>query len=464
MINAFIVGILSLFIWNKATKDIEEKTQLASWTKTLVYLALSIIVGIFYYKTYQVATVLNVVKIDGVRECRDSSGVLADTVNLIRINNKFESSNITFRELKKLKENWENKKYEECGGMYVEIKSPNKNGYNVITNPQYENMDFSEYRLNDLSQVYCVTAVSTGIPYLIPIYPSYEDSISCPISGGDAYLKLYLYDLKKHPEYCKMFGRIESPKGDFSHDGSERNVENGSLFSGLIAQNKINNNKSSKFEFSFASSFTNTIGFFTAADISQYIQGIQIETDCDVKNLEISYDLPIEIEQYDSCMVVGPRGFSLHGMYLKDMIKPLGDTSGEIGLSAFLVKMPTLANLQLIRSLILTTLITALISLFFCNLYYLIRKKALDVKEKYLKPISELRVKQFRNRMYIILAVFFLFILYLAQLVLADSPFHIAIQIADYIDWIVIGIVILLCIFFYYLFRKAYDIVKDKKK
>ena len=57
------------------------------------------------------------------------------------------------------------------------------------------------------------------------------------------------------------------------------------------------------------------------------------------------------------------------------------------------VELPTLANLQLIRSLILTTLITALVSLFFCNAYYLARRKILKCKEEYVESINKDKLK-----------------------------------------------------------------------
>jgi hypothetical protein len=35
MINTFISAIIALFFWGKASKDVEEKTQLASKTRTI---------------------------------------------------------------------------------------------------------------------------------------------------------------------------------------------------------------------------------------------------------------------------------------------------------------------------------------------------------------------------------------------------------------------------------------------
>lgn len=72
-IDVLIASLISVFFLGKATKDVEEKTQLASKTRTILYLVLAIVVGIFYYKTQQVATIYHYINIDKQRETLDKS-------------------------------------------------------------------------------------------------------------------------------------------------------------------------------------------------------------------------------------------------------------------------------------------------------------------------------------------------------------------------------------------------------
>ena len=48
MINTFIAALVALFFWGKSSKDLDEKTQLASWVRTCVYGVLAFLVLVFY--------------------------------------------------------------------------------------------------------------------------------------------------------------------------------------------------------------------------------------------------------------------------------------------------------------------------------------------------------------------------------------------------------------------------------
>ena len=73
MINTFIAALVAIFFWGKSSNEVEEKTEHASGLRTLVYLVLSIVVGVFFYKTYQVAVVYNIVDVDGIRQGYDEA-------------------------------------------------------------------------------------------------------------------------------------------------------------------------------------------------------------------------------------------------------------------------------------------------------------------------------------------------------------------------------------------------------
>ena len=131
------------------------------------------------------------------------------------------------------------------------------------------------------------------------------------------------------------------------------------------------------------SKYTNSLDFFTSADISQYTYVISLNSDCPVKDLYVDYDIPIEMANNNEHISVGTRGFYLDSVMVNNLRK--------VPSMGFQVKFPSLANLQLIRSLILTTLLTALFSLFCKNLYYSIRKWAYGRRKKNWIPIGVAR-------------------------------------------------------------------------
>ena len=114
------------------------------------------------------------------------------------------------------------------------------------------------------------------------------------------------------------------------------------------------------------SNYVNTLNFFSAADLSQCEYEVKLESDIPIENLSMFFDLPVEISSLNP---------SEHNVVSKGFFMNIEeDIAGETRYLIYHVKFPTLANLQLIRSLILTTLLTVLFSLFFKNLYYYCRK------------------------------------------------------------------------------------------
>ena len=203
------------------------------------------------------------------------------------------------------------------------------------------------------------------------------------------------------------------------------------------------------------------MNFFTAADISQYTCDINLESDCYIERMKIMYDLPIEINSQDSNMIMTSYSFILKGDFLNKDIANQGSYR-------FHVKFPTLANLQLIRSLILTTLLTALVSLFFLNLFYLFRKYVIRFKDKHISEISVEKTKIFRKRIFTLAFVIMAFIVYVTWRIYKERPFHIDIETHDwlfsYYVWVVLAILVILCVLLYLMFRKAYTIKKKDKK
>lgn len=457
MINAIIASILSLFFWGKATKEIEEKTQLASLTKTFIFFVLSLAVALFYYKTYQVATIYSYIDVQGIQESKDANGNIADTVDIIRIENRFSSGITEHQDLNEKRSRINDPLATDFGGIFVKILMRDDSIYKSERNP-----DFKDYIIDvpikDIDHCYKTYLVSTSFPSIFPFYPAWSHNEEWTSDTNDAYLLLAGGDIKNNAIFVKSY-RSPNLEGENIESEFERSKINGS-FNAMLSASKRSSQKASYVKAALSGSFLNTINFFSAADLSQYIQAIQIKSSCPVRYLEVSYDLPIEVENYDSCMTIGPTGFGFKGDYLDQMVNDS---------SHFLVKMPTLSNLQLIRSLILTTLLTALLALFFTNLFYVIRKKAIEVKEKKFVAVSDIKVKQFKIKMIILLIVLSGISLYLLWLVYKDSPIYYPAEVLeDYFKWFVLGVILIILIIIYLVywqFRKAYNIKKkDNKK
>ena len=451
MINVIIAAVLSLFFWGKATKDIEEKTQLASWTKTFVYFVLSLAVIVFYVKTYQVATIYSYIDVQGIEESRDSNGNVADTVDLIRITNVFSSGITENQDLNEKRNRISDPRVTDYGGIFVRIVVQDDSVFKCVRNPKFKNASL-DIPIKDIDHCYMTSLLTSSFPSIFPLYPAWSISEEWTSDQKDTYVRLIGGDVRSNAVFEKKF-RTPNLEGKNVETEYEKAHINGYM-NGMISASKRSNKKVSTMQATVSGNFLNALNFFSAADLSQYIQAITIKSSCPVKNLEVAYDIPIEIENYDSCMTIGTTGYSFKGKYLEEMVN-----DG----SQFLVKLPTLSNLQLIRSLVLTTILTALLALFFSNLFYVLRKNAIKVKENYFIEVSEIRTRKFKNRMIILLFILLFVFLYFIMLVYKDSPIYIPVLIlGDWIEWIVLGTVLILIAIVYWQFRKAYDIKKKK--
>ena len=194
---------------------------------------------------------------------------------------------------------------------------------------------------------------------------------------------------------------------------------------------------------------TNKLNIFTAADISQYTYMLTLHSDCPVNSLYIEYDIPIEVanNNFDHCFV-GTRGILLDSVYLKSM--------RENPTHVFHVKFPYYANLQLIRSLVLTTLLTALFSLFCRNLYFSIRKWAYKKKKQNRIPVSvarnlskstkskiKYRARKYKNILFAMLLCLLALITAVVIIVIRNSSILLPFELFEY-EYCILLVVILL--------------------
>lgn len=475
MINTIIAAIVAMFFWGKSSKDLEEKTQLASWLKTLVYGVLTFIVLVFYIKSYQVATVFHTIQVNGLKQTVNANGVVADTIATINLTNKF-SSNITenfkFNNAE-LADSDRIKRISEMGGIFMAINLHNGPNYKLKINPKVEKQGndikkrigytpeiiFGDYPLDAYSHAYIFNYMTSSIPSLIPFFPTFtlERKAGLEESNG-IYQKVIMSDCDSFGEGLTSSIKTEDVGGQ-THEVANPKFLHEMYVGNTVLCDTITNIEDYHYKFLFDNNFIQSMNFFTAADISQYTCDVHLESDCYIERMKFMYDLPIEISPHDSSMIITSYSFVVKGDFLNKDIANQGSYR-------FHVKFPTLANLQLIRSLILTTILTALVSLFFLNLFYLFRKCVIRFKEKHISQISVERAKTFRIKICILAIAIMAFLVYVTLRIYNEHPFHIKMEIYDWIYaysvWVVIAIFVLLCVLLYFLFRKAYIIKKQK--
>lgn len=404
MLNNFISGIVAVFIWGKTSTKTIEKILKASWIRTSIYGFFTIVVCVFFYKTYQVATVYNMIQITGFKQACDSSNQVLDTVRNMRIVHKLASSSMQQSELytnefKKISNHQElNQIINKVGGAYFVVRAeahPHKfkqrKFKNVDENMQIvfnHNLDSKNIPHQNINHLYQLSYAATNIPSIIPFYPKFDFFEELDYLNRNIFCGYEVNNTRNSPYITFVTEKKATDDLSIVINEGEKNsnlpdiLNNGFHFMETVGTVNIDTINYDCVELGFfgTTNTTNKLDLFTAADISQYTYMLTLNSDCPVEDLYIDYDIPIETEQVSKHMYVGTRGITFDREFVKQLQK--------VPSMAFHIKIPSLANLQLIRSLVLTTLLTALFSLFCKNLYYSIRKWAYNKRKKHRIPVN----------------------------------------------------------------------------
>lgn len=357
ILNVFIAIIVAFGFWRRSTKEQRRKTANASLIKTIFYFLLSVAVLLFYYKTYQVARFINSITIDQIKgNCKnvfsyepwtaEDSALYIDNKHFIpydRVYNITLMNRFTDKPLPEyniLEEVFHNQNNQS--GISTTIKVDSREGRPTIyRNPN----DSIEYEKEDkiLDYLFNIYLYTNDIPSFFPFAKKIE--FKTEDSNGYYYSSSEIKSVSEEDGLNTLLtctkARYRDPEDTDSH---ERYVSPECFAEGI-----------------------NTLNFFSAADLSQCEYEIRIFSDMPVDSLFVYFDIPVVISGWDlSKYELINRGFKTGA---------LGEAQMNWGqYIEFHVTFPTLANMQLIRSLILTTLLTAIISLFLVNLYYYLRK------------------------------------------------------------------------------------------
>lgn len=368
MKNRIISFLIIIFLLEKSSKGMEKKTKRSSWFRTLVYLFLTLIIGFFFYRSSQVATIINDVEIRCLRGVEDSLHHSLDTIEFVLIANDFKtlgSYRNPYIDYLKITTS-----YYEGGGVQVSLQKKSLAG--VVKNRDSltaENIKEIETLTGKpikpyTGSIYFVNFFANGIPSLIPCYPKmiYDK----PVVKKDT-----IFSLIEHVGNLRNIDRFEGKILQL-----KSNPAVGVFSNALFYQQTIINHYNSLVlkNMSLPHPRANTLNVFSACDLSQYTYNLVLKSDMYIKHLSIAYNVPVEIGNQFEGLYVGPNDFGINDADLIN--RNLGTQL------CFFVKLPTMANLQQIRSIILTALFSALLTLFWTNLFFGVRKV---VKYKMLK-------------------------------------------------------------------------------
>ena len=316
--------------------------------------------------------------------------------------------------------------------------------------------------LDGKGHLYFMRHINTEIPMLIPFLPSteYKDNgIECNM----------------YPDSTITFfrSRMMPLEGYLPNEGLEylgRNggmalMERGTEFYGTKP-------KLQEYVATFVSAARNynTMNFFTAADLTQCSYEVNVYSACPIDFLRFNFNIPVEL----SPLYLKTDTMDAYGFQITDKTTLANFSKvnkGDYGhLIRFHVKLPTLANMQLIRSLILTTLLTTFVTLFLSALYYRLKKSIYNL---YLKREMQLndtfnRMNKRKKTLKILLYGIVLLIAYvvykLCIMVLYDDPIKIGLS-----NWNTFKILFPLAVLFlivvpFFIFSKIIANRKKKKK
>ena len=508
----FIATFISLFIWGKVSKDALEDKPKRDCIKTLLYCFLSAIIAIIYYMSSQVETSRNYVEIKKLVTQTNTKGDCSDSV-YVTINHRMKPDNLQFyadhenvnplggvEMLFKSEDSYKNikinrkalkdiyrylnlclydkklndeipdtntlknilKRYsDELNILRPEIKKIGNKLFepnSVFLKSEIDQLtDLLEYVFQDQRSLYLVTHIPPKRKTFLPIDIRGEEEIHY-IEGKPNKHKFVIEDkvfkeLFVDPYWVSRGLTLDEIKDELE----SRNLTLYQYFLGISnlprKGNPIYESDSVHFlKFTNSDSLFNYVDYFTASDMSQRIFNVAFNSEVPLKCLVVTFDEPINVSE----IYPKPDTLDMNRIIYTDRKKL--DFLRYTSLT-FHAKLPTYENKQLLRSLILTTILTAVFSLFctnlflwgkylvnkFSNKYFIARIITEEEKKKYKKRINLFQVTCFAIAFIIASIPFILYYYAFTNKTLAiysDSIISLVIKIALIIIAIIVGIAI----------------------
>lgn len=379
MIIAIIISVITFLIvllfwgtWGLSSEEKDEKRSKASFGKTGLLLVLTIAVGVFYVKTYNVATVKNIIKIKGVNCALDSNRHIIDTLDYLIISSSYSKEYSKHNTISQIT----GEKFFED---YIDTGTKGS-GFDALIHYNTDSLiavapygDYTDYKSDDYKyhkdHLYHYEFMSNMIPTINPFvirYPQKDFGLINYNEQDYAFLRLYTSFITDSSIVKAPNANIREYLGDnsiriFGEVGSRKLQE----FKSTVLKNYPDEPLKGLIDCKW-SEYINHMDLLSAADLTQCDYDIIYDIDCPIKQLYLKFDIPVIISQ----LPYGLMPKDTYSYYINDFDK-INPNKGSLLLH---VQFPTLANMQLIRSLVLTSLLTAFFSLFCLNVYYLVRK------------------------------------------------------------------------------------------
>lgn len=362
ILNILVAIIVALGFWRKSGDEINRKTAKASFTKTFILLLLVIGCTFFYYKTYQVATFYNYIDVNCQKGAFDTqiekytyegesyeikNLVSRDRISSLSILSRFSDEDFLFLDPKR-------DLYEGRIQSGIRVKLELDNRQDSTMELSSSDDPHCPSNIGELAFCYDVSLMTNTIPSLFPM-SVYEESMN----------KGYFMDKQDTTMFTSFAKRLPKRKDTIWGDIDK-----------LYCLRLASNQKEPFVEEKAFCGHINTLNFFSAADLSQCNYLFIVRSRIPIDEFNVCFDIPIEVSSAEiNHNILDSRDFSIE---LEE------DEFGIVDKFAlYHVKFPTLANLQLIRSLILTTFLTALYSLFFTNFYFYCRMRQRNYLRKH---------------------------------------------------------------------------------
>ena len=353
----FLAILMTVGFFAKQSVDQKIRTRNASRLRTFIYGVLSFFLIFFYIKTNQVPVIKHNIEIPGIKVAVNDSGEILDRAS-VSIVSRFAGNEL----FEFLKNNVgpnafsNNEKTQNLGGVTVDLSLYMDSLTRFDTIPRNKHF-LNDYRIKPSKHRYNVQVVSSRVTSISPFIDKYEQPYLHMFDRGYAssyFIASSLSEMKEH--------------GSFKYDDIYNYFDNNSLFFLEYMWTKDKANVPFDYEVPIMTKSMNTMNIFSAADLSQCTYIVTIMSDCPLNRLYFNFDVPVELlpSKYK------PDQSDAYDISFKDSLT-LERIRNHIMVLHF--KMPTMQNVQLVRSLILTTLLSAMLSLFVLNFYYLCRKE-----------------------------------------------------------------------------------------
>ena len=102
IIGLFLIAVFLWGAWGISSEEKDGKAKLAGLKKTVAMLFITLAIGAFYYKTYQVATIKNVIKVKGIKCAVDSTNSPADTLDYVIIRCAFTKTGTKYQRINEI--------------------------------------------------------------------------------------------------------------------------------------------------------------------------------------------------------------------------------------------------------------------------------------------------------------------------------------------------------------------------